>query len=50
MKKTIGFIALLVFVALEVGLIPARALQTKLRRGHQPTQPRLAAFGALAQR
>src|SRR5690242_18853040 len=43
-------VALLVAVALEVGLVPAGALQPEHRRGDQATQRELPALRALAQR
>src|SRR5204862_7637513 len=37
-------------IALEVGLVPAAALEAETRRRYQPSQPRLTAVGAFAQR
>src|SRR6202789_2982901 len=46
----VGQVALVVLIALEIGLIPAAALEPKHRRRHQPLQLRLAAMGTLFQR
>ena len=50
LPRRVGEIALAFLVRLEIGLVPAAALQAKHRRRHQPLQRLLLAARALAQR